>query len=154
MGTEVKSMTKILVDSNILIYSLQKQALEKHQSANALLEKLSKDGTLTLSVQNLAETSRVILEKSTSHSFDEDELASRLSILARLSLVLNYGPTTVAQAIRLVKTHKLHFFDALLVATMQENSIEEIITENTGDFKKIPGIKAINPFEKIKERKS
>jgi predicted nucleic acid-binding protein len=146
-------MTKVLVDSNILIYSLQKQALGKHDDANIILKELAKEGRLTLSVQNLAETSRVILEKSTMHDFDEDELASRLSTLAQLSFVIKYGPITVAQAIRLAKTYKIHFFDALLAATMQENAIDEIYTENIDDFKKIPWVKARNPLEigKIKK---
>jgi hypothetical protein len=30
---------------------------------------------------------------------------------------------------------------------MKENGIDTIITENEKDFKKIPGIKVINPFK-------
>jgi predicted nucleic acid-binding protein len=41
-----------------------------------------------------------------------------------------------------------NFWDALIVATMEENSIDTIITENEKDFKKVKWIKTINPFKK------
>ncbi|WP_304840718.1 hypothetical protein [Methanocalculus sp.] len=45
----------------------------------------------------------------------------------------------------LEEQHKLHFWDALLVATMVENHIHTIYTEDA-HFRKIPGITVINPF--------
>jgi predicted nucleic acid-binding protein len=44
--------------------------------------------------------------------------------------------------------YKIPFWDALIVATMEENSIDTIITENEKDFKKVKWIKTINPFKK------
>jgi len=43
--------------------------------------------------------------------------------------------------------YKVHFWDALIAATMIENNVFTIFTENTKDFKKIKGITAINPLE-------
>jgi predicted nucleic acid-binding protein len=43
-------------------------------------------------------------------------------------------------------TYEVHYWDALIAATMRENNIFCIYTEN-GDFKSIPWLKVINPFE-------
>jgi predicted nucleic acid-binding protein len=48
---------------------------------------------------------------------------------------------------KISKQHKIHFFDSLLAATMQENGISKILTENVKDFNKIAGIEAENPFD-------
>jgi predicted nucleic acid-binding protein len=40
----------------------------------------------------------------------------------------------------------MHLWDAAIAATMKENDIFEIVTENVKDFKKIPQLKVSNPF--------
>src|SRR3989338_1161472 len=57
------------------------------------------------------------------------------------------------------KTHSIFFeilsnssdpsdiFDYYLAATMLDNGINRILTINTKDFSKIPGIEAVNPFK-------
>ena len=61
--------------------------------------------------------------------------------------IIRYDEKTIINAIGFQEIYKIHFWDALLAATMEENSIETIITENEKDFKKIKWIKAINPFK-------
>jgi predicted nucleic acid-binding protein len=67
--------------------------------------------------------------------------------LAESSTVIAYNEHTVMDALMLSKQHKIHFFDALLAATMQENGISEILTENTEDFKKIKWLTVRNPIK-------
>ena len=38
-------------------------------------------------------------------------------------------------------------FDYFLAATMLDNDIGRILTANTKDFSRIPGIEAVNPFK-------
>jgi len=52
------------------------------------------------------------------------------------------------RAISLNSQYGIQFWDALLVATMQRHGITTIFTENTGDFEKCPGIKAVNPLKR------
>ena len=47
---------------------------------------------------------------------------------------------------RIVKKLKLHFWDALIAATMIKHGIRVIYTENVKDFAKLREIKAINPM--------
>lgn len=65
----------------------------------------------------------------------------------KFSTVLGYSGSTVIGALSISKEHGLHFFDALLAATMQENGIKEIVTENEKDFSKVKWMKAVHPFK-------
>ena len=60
--------------------------------------------------------------------------------------VIDRGPMTVLKAIELVKLYRAPFWDALIAACMLEYGIGTIVTENERDFRKIPGLKVINPF--------
>ncbi|MFH1306051.1 MAG: PIN domain-containing protein [Candidatus Micrarchaeota archaeon] len=138
-------MTKVLVDSNIIIYSLLKGQGGKTSSSLDAIEELAQKNSLVLSSQNLAEVSRVMTEKAAKPA-NLDELKQDIRDLASSSQMLHYTLDTVLEALNISKNSKVHFFDALLAATMKENSISQIYTENVRDFSKIPGIVAINPF--------
>jgi len=138
-------MTKILVDSNILIYAHQRSENEKHKRCAEVVSSLIDSDEMCLSVQNLVEFSRVLSEKA---SLDKDLVRQFVFDLSESSHVISYDENTVISALMISKQYKIHFFDALLAATMQENGISKILTENIKDFKKMPGIEAENPFGK------
>jgi predicted nucleic acid-binding protein len=79
-------------------------------------------------------------------SMDDLEIIETLNDFNSVFKVLFYSPETINKAISLSLETKVHFFDALLAQTMLDNNVHLIYTENTKDFNKIPGIKAINPF--------
>lgn len=139
-------MAKVLVDSNILVYSVQREAREKHEISSTIIAELTASQNMCISIQNLAEFSRIVLEK-TSPPLNPESAAGYVVDFSRFSSTLQYTGKTILSAISISSRYHVHFFDALLAATMQENSIEEIITENGGDFSKIPWIKARNPFK-------
>jgi predicted nucleic acid-binding protein len=58
-----------------------------------------------------------------------------------------YKITTIKSAIDLSNENNMSFWDSLIAATMIENNIFNIYTENVKDFK-ISGINAVNPFAK------
>jgi predicted nucleic acid-binding protein len=62
--------------------------------------------------------------------------------------VLDRGEATVLRAIELVRNKRVPFWDALIAATMLENRVDTILTENTRDFRKVSGVRAINPFRR------
>jgi len=136
-------MTRVLIDSNILVYAVDVSELEKHESSNKLLLDLAETGNAVLSSQNLAEFSRA-LEKSKSVSYNQIKLL--VSHIASVFQTVNYNSDSVLKALDISSQYSIHFFDALLAATMEENFISEIITENEKDFKKIPWLKVTNPF--------
>jgi predicted nucleic acid-binding protein len=63
--------------------------------------------------------------------------------------VINYNAQTIKSAIAISIKHGINYWDALLAATMRENNVFVIYTENENDFKKIPWIKILDPFKNI-----
>ena len=59
---------------------------------------------------------------------------------------------TLQKAIDICIKENIGYWDALIAATMIENNIYHIYTENTKDFE-IEGITAVNPFENRRENR-
>ncbi|NMB80007.1 MAG: PIN domain-containing protein, partial [Methanomicrobiales archaeon] len=59
--------------------------------------------------------------------------------------VVGYDAQTIMEALKIQKKFSLHFWDALLAATMKQNHLDTIYTEDS-HFKKISWISVVNPF--------
>ena len=140
-------MTSVLVDTCILVYAYEKSDMEKHVAAKEAIRLLLEEGNAAVSVQNLAEFSRVLSEKSKT-PVSYGEARKHISEIASVFNVISYGAATVDAALSICSGGGTHFFDALLAATAEENGIYEIITENVKDFKGMHSIKASSPFAK------
>lgn len=139
-------MTRTLVDTNILIYAHKKDGA-KHLPCAAAVNRLLDSDDMVLSIQNLVEFSRVLTEKA-SPSLDSEQVYQYVYDLSETSTIFSYSEHTVMSALIISKQYAIHFFDALIAATMQENGITKILTENTKDFKKIKWLEVDNPMEK------
>ncbi len=139
-------MTKILVDTNILIYSVLESDEKKHRIANDIVKDLVRSEEFVLSSQNLAEFCRVLLEKNKPR-VESFELRNLVLGFLRFSSFISYSEMTVLEALSSCDEYKVNFFDALLIASMKENGIVNIMTENVSDFSRVPWLKVINPFE-------
>ncbi len=137
-----------LLDSNVLAYAFDKTS-DKHAAAGVVLERLVDGGNGAVSVQNLAEFSRVMAEKIP-HRMPLEEIREIVLEVSENFAVLRYDARTVADALLVSKEKRLHFYDALLVSTMRDGGVAEIITENERDFKKISWLKVTNPFKQPK----
>ena len=138
-------MTKKLIDSNVLIHAYDNSDMQSHQTAKEIVKQLEESGEGVLSAQNLAEFSRMLSEKAKPR-VPYGKVRTYVLQLETLFEVIKYDSKTVAEALNIAETHGLHFFDSLLVATMEKNFISEIVTRNQKDFSKIPWLKVINPF--------
>lgn len=134
-----------LIDSNLLVYAYELDDV-RSKTARELIRGLAFQNQSVLSVQNLAEFGNVVIGKKR-RTVSPADAQIALDFFAENFRVVAYGPQTVTKAIGLVQTRQAPFYDALLAATMLENGVDTIYTENAEDFAKIPGIRAINPFE-------
>ena len=141
-GSELK-----LLDSNILVYAYDRSEVKKHAMAKELVKERWKKEDSVLSIQNIVEFYSVITNKI--------EMPLEIDKAKQIVLdyidgfeILHYSEKTIVEAINVQAIYKIPFWDALIVATMEENSIDTIITENEKDFKKVKWIKTINPFKK------
>ncbi len=137
------------IDTNVLIYAFEKEASEKKEIARSIIDECF-DGKNFLAVSNqiLAEFFFIVTEKL---KVDKDEAKEVMEkIIERETITkTRYTEETTLSAIDIQKESKMPFWDALIAATMLENNIRTIYTENTKDFS-IAGITAINPFSSKK----
>lgn len=138
-----------LIDTSILlIANIDVADKDQQRITQALIDKLSLTGKGCLSIQNYVEFVNVVTRKTNASI---SELNKVLSYFRDLFKTLHYCENEVFDAVGLCQKYKLHFFDALLAQAMLYNNIRVIYTENDKDFNKIPGIKAINPFKRIRK---
>ncbi len=135
-----------LADTNILVYAYAESAPNTQKAAAILSDCFGRKKDLAISLQNIGEFCDVSLRKRwLDHSAAQKIIRQILSCTSFVKIA--YNEKTMPKAIALSAAFKMGFWDAMLAATMLENAISTIYTENAKDFK-IPGVKAINPFLK------
>ncbi len=133
------------IDTNVLVYAFEREISEKKRRAEEILEKCWKNMCReAVSNQVLAEFSYVMLTKG---KLTPKEIEKILYTIVEFKgfLKLEYHPQTITSTLGILQDAPMPFWDALIAATMLENNIRRIYTENTKDFS-IAGITAINPF--------
>jgi predicted nucleic acid-binding protein len=143
------SMTEspALTDTNILVYAFDADSGRKHAVAKEMIGRSWRGKErYAVSIQNLAEFSVVVREK-VAYPVPSEDVRQFLSLVMRSRdwQVLGYGAKTIIRAHEIRDEYHLHFWDALLAATMEENSVRTIITEDA-HFRNIPWISVQNPF--------
>lgn len=136
-----------LIDTNILVYLFDGDAPEKREASRELVEKCWRhEAEYSVSVQNLAEFSVVVTEK-VEHPMPTDEVRRFVSSITCFDgwRVVGYDGATLDSALELRDRHKIHFWDALLAATMLAHGIDTVVTEDA-HLSRVPGITAVNPY--------
>ncbi len=137
-----------LVDTNILVYSYDASEPEKQMICNALLKKCwMQKAYYAIALQNLSEF-YVVVTKKIEHPLPKEIVKKIINDIIEFNnwQVLGLDETSIIIAIDLSIKYKIHYWDALLCATMKQNGVTNVLTENTKDFDKIPWITAVNPF--------
>ncbi len=135
---------KMLIDTNILVYTKDKEDRKRQETAINIINECIENRNGILSLQNLVEFSNVLQNKTELPSHEINEVIRDLSIDLE---VIYYNNNTIIKANEYCERFRIDFFDALLAATMEENNINAIVTENTNHFSPIPWLKVINPFK-------
>ena len=136
-----------LVDSNILIYAHDKLEDKKHNIARDLIEsRIDQKLQLAVSAQNLSEFFNVTTRKSMLTKKDAKEIVSDIINFTNW-IKIDFTHKTVLEAAEISEQHSMSYWDSLLAATMKQNSILNIYTENIKDFK-VPWLNVVDPFEK------
>jgi uncharacterized protein len=136
----------MLIDSNILVYSINSSS-PKHKKAQEFLhENLSE---LTVAHQNIFETLRVLTHSKFPNPMKIGDAIEAIENILKVCTVVSPDYRTHRIALELIKKHNLSgdlIFDTYLVATALGNDIDIIATDNTKDFKRFIELKTINPF--------
>jgi len=137
----------VLIDTNILVYAFDSDSGRKHAVAKELVGRSWRGKVrYVVSTQNLAEFSVVVREK-VAHPVPSEDVRQLLSLIMRSRdwQVVGYSAKTLIRAHEIRDEYRFHFWDALLAATMEENTVRTIITEDA-HFRNVPWISVQNPF--------
>jgi len=135
-------------DTSVLVYAFDKDEPTKQATILKRLQEMKDNEEKgVISSQVLLELYNV-LTRFLSSPLSQNEAASIVNdfIDAAGWIKLDYKLSTAKHAVSIATNHKAKIWDTLIVETMKENNIYTIVTENEKDFKKIPGVKIINPF--------
>ncbi|MBI3027672.1 PIN domain-containing protein [Candidatus Woesearchaeota archaeon] len=134
-----------LIDTNVLVYASEKGESSRNKDAKELIDRCWKGKDIfAISSQNLAEFVFVTTRKA-KLDLKEAEAFAGFIVHFQGFKKISYNQYTVMSAIEIADQFKMSFWDSLLAATMRENGIFNIYTENAKDFK-MPWINAVNPF--------
>lgn len=136
------SVELITLDTNILVYVVDRAARDKHRKARKIIEvALSLDCVLTL--QALGEFYSAVTRKGRL-----SPAAAREQVQAWQSLfpVIAAKPATLVRALRTVESRAIAFWDAMLWATAREAGVTVLLSEDFQDGQVIDGVRIVNPF--------
>lgn len=135
----------MLVDSNVLVYSINKRS-PKHRKAQEFLQ--NNLGNLEIAHQNIFETIRVLTHPKFPAPMNPKEAVEAVFRIFKACRLICPDYKTVPLTLEFVKRYNLaadQVFDGYLVATTISNDVKVIATDNVKDFQKFP-IKILNPF--------
>ncbi len=139
----------LFFDTSVIVYAFDSSEVEKHSIASKMIEKAMNEGNGVISSQVLLELYNVLTRFVTNPLPREDaERIIKDFVGASSWRKLDYGVSTAVSAVETSVRLKTSIWDTLITETMKENNVYTIVTENEKDFKKIKGIKVINPFKK------
>jgi predicted nucleic acid-binding protein len=126
------------------VYYFDNREHEKHRVAVSFINSFENESSLFVSQQNVREFAAVLYEKK---KVAVERVQHYLYIIQRQFTILEEKPSDVVQSLAWADQYAASFWDGLISSTAKRYQIATIYTEDTSDFAKIPGIKAINPLK-------
>jgi len=136
------SAEKYTLDTNILIYSIDRQAGKRHQKSIELIEAmLQQDCVLTL--QALSEFYNAVTRKG---KMPRDDAEAQVSDWMMIFPVVNAEPGVLRRAMNAVSDHQFSFWDAMLLETAVQARITRFFSEDMQHDRLWKGMRIQNPF--------
>lgn len=133
---------KYFIDTNILVYSIDKHYPQKKKISRELIEKLFEENSGTLSTQVLQEFYYVAVNKLNA---DPRIIKTIIKSFEDLEIV-QINTNIIYQAIECSISNKISFWDALIISTAESANCSKLFTEDLGNGQIIDGVKIVNPF--------
>lgn len=132
------------VDTNVLVYALDEEQGERHETARALIEDLWETEGGVLSTQVLQELYVTLTRK----------LRKPMTRPRARAVVERYAawpthqitPDDIVAASELEQRHTLAFWDALIIVAAQRLGAERILTEDMQPGRSLGNVRIENPF--------
>jgi predicted nucleic acid-binding protein len=138
-------MDKILIDTNIILYTYDYRDQIRKTRAAEVLKVLEKMQEGVFSIQTLSELMNVVT-RGENPLVERTEIVNQLQYWIDLFPVLPLTKNVLLEATRCVKDHKLSYYDAQIWAVAKLNQIPVIFSEDFQDGQTLEGVRFVNPF--------
>ena len=140
-------MRTVFVDSNVVIYSLDRSNPLKHAQAQEWLRRLGRSNRLTMSPQVLNEAYAVLTLK---HRLDPHGVRAALVRLGRwITAPLNLE--VMIAGWKLQDRYGVRVWDALLLASANSADCSCFLSEDLNDGRRYGAVEVVNPFRHAPE---
>lgn len=134
---------RFTLDTNILIYAVDRRAEARHDDANRLMQAAAgKDCPISLQV--LGEFFHATTRKTLATA---DQAVAYTNIWQRVFDVIAADLSTYNEATDYVRDHDISFWDAMLWATARQAGCAFILSENMQHGRRLGGVELVNPFD-------
>jgi predicted nucleic acid-binding protein len=137
---------RYVVDTNLLVYTLDRREPEKRERAREVLRRVGGAGSATLPAQVLSEFANACLRKLEPRP--EPEAVRRE--VERLILAFPVLPLTgpvVLEALRGVREHMLSYYDAQIWAAARLGQVGVVLSEDFNPGAALDGVSFTNPLD-------
>jgi predicted nucleic acid-binding protein len=134
--------SSLFFDSNILIYTDDKNSPSKQAIARELVEQHLRRRSGVLSTQVLQEYFAVVTGKL---RVDPAIAREKVEILGSLA-VFQPATSDVLGAIDLHRLHQISFWDAMILRAALQSGCRTLLSEDMQHGRRIDGIQIVNPF--------
>lgn len=137
------SAERYTLDTNVLVYSVDKQSGPRHRLAGRVVVAAARDDCF-LTLQTLAEFFTTVSRKNRMPVADAE---AQVRDWMELFEVVCADGQSLQHAMRGMSKHRLSFWDALLWATAKRAGATRIVTEDFQSGQVLEGVEFYDPFQ-------
>lgn len=137
----------MLIDSNILVYSLNSKSVKCKQSQEFIN---SHSGNFVVAQQNIFESLRILTHPRFDNPFSPNKAIRAIHTITQGGRVIWQNMDTEPITYELLKKYQIsgsEVFDAVLVATALSNGVKQVATDNVKHLGKYREVHVVNPYE-------
>ncbi len=138
--------SKIMIDTNILVYAYDPSDIKKEKAAINVLNELVDMRAGIISAQVLSEFF-VTITRKIPYPLTLDRAAERIKVFCQTWPVVEINELIVGEAVRGVVDHQLSYWDALIWSAARLNQAFLILSEDFSHNSTLGGVRFFNPFK-------
>ena len=135
-------MSKVFLDTNILVYALDRDEQEKQSACRAILRQLQDDNRAVISTQVMQEFFVVATRKLGVEPLKAKRILQALGNVETIAV----APALIYEAIDCSLLNQISFWDALVIVCADSARCALVLSEDLNDGQVIKGVKIQNPF--------
>jgi predicted nucleic acid-binding protein len=135
---------KVFVDTNIVLYALDRTAGVKHQRARQIMEELWNAGSGVLSTQVLQELC-INLGRKTGKAFSLDDRRRVVENYSKWETVVNTAES-ILRALDIEARYRISFWDALILQAAERAGCALVYSEDMAHGQRYGSMQVVNPL--------